>query len=212
MTRLAQALLAALGRKTKDQSPKLMPSILASCTMEELGSTIFSFPATSSRGTLTISRFCSRSLKPYSPFKINFAASEPSRLANTRSYGQDCRLSGCDRGQSHERQSRISRPTFRQFHRRRRGICNWTAFPVLLLGEFGVLLGYGSFCDGQDGEPAASVVPLLNFCGYFIQVIWNFGIRMISAPPAIPAFRVNHPTLCPMTSTIKTRPWEAAVV
>ena len=39
------------------QSPKLMPSALASLTMEALGSTIFSLPATSSRGTFTISRF-----------------------------------------------------------------------------------------------------------------------------------------------------------
>lgn len=39
------------------QSPKLMPSSFASFTMEESGSTIFSFPATSSRGTFTISRF-----------------------------------------------------------------------------------------------------------------------------------------------------------
>ena len=38
------------------------------------------------------------------------------------------------------------------------------------------------------------------------------GIRIISAPPAIPAFRVRNPTLCPITSTINTRPWEAAVV
>ena len=32
------------------------------------------------------------------------------------------------------------------------------------------------------------------------------GKRIISAPPAIPAFKVSHPTLCPITSTIKTRP------
>ena len=38
------------------QSPKLMPRSLASLTMEASGSTIFSLPATSSRGTLTISR------------------------------------------------------------------------------------------------------------------------------------------------------------
>ena len=41
----------------RDQSPKLMPSILASLMMEASGSTIFSLPATSFRGTLTISRF-----------------------------------------------------------------------------------------------------------------------------------------------------------
>ena len=38
------------------------------------------------------------------------------------------------------------------------------------------------------------------------------GIRIISAPPAIPACRVRLPTLCPITSTINTRPWDAAVV
>ena len=33
-----------------------------------------------------------------------------------------------------------------------------------------------------------------------------------SAAPARPACKVSQPTLCPITSTIKTLPWEAAVV
>ena len=37
-------------------------------------------------------------------------------------------------------------------------------------------------------------------------------IHDISAPPAMPAFSVSQPALWPMTSTIKTRLWEAAVV
>ncbi len=38
------------------------------------------------------------------------------------------------------------------------------------------------------------------------------GINIISAPPAIPAWSVSHPTLCPITSTINTLPCDAAVV
>ena len=37
-------------------------------------------------------------------------------------------------------------------------------------------------------------------------------MRMTSAPPAMPALRVSQPTLCPMTSTMNTLPWDAAVV
>ena len=38
------------------------------------------------------------------------------------------------------------------------------------------------------------------------------GSKMISAPPAIPAYSVSQPTLWPITSTMNTRLWEAAVV
>lgn len=38
-------------------SPKQIPTILASLIMEQLGSTVLSLPATSDRGTLTISLF-----------------------------------------------------------------------------------------------------------------------------------------------------------
>ena len=34
----------------------------------------------------------------------------------------------------------------------------------------------------------------------------------MSAPPAMPALRVSQPALWPMTSTMNTRLWEAAVV
>ena len=38
------------------------------------------------------------------------------------------------------------------------------------------------------------------------------GSATTSAPPAMPALSVSQPTLCPMTSTMNTRPCEAAVV
>ena len=37
-------------------------------------------------------------------------------------------------------------------------------------------------------------------------------MRMTSAPPATPAYSGIHPTLCPMISITKTRPWLDAVV
>ena len=46
-------------------------------------------------------------------------------------------------------------------------------------------------------------------------ILISYGISgrsIMSAPPARPAYRVSQPTLCPITSTMNTRPWDAAVV
>ena len=65
----------------------------------------------------------------------------------------------------------------------------------------------------------AIIVNLLPFCSLFLIASTTLsmsygisGIRMMSAPPAIPALRVRYPTLCPITSTMKMRPWLDAVV
>lgn len=45
----------------------------------------FSFPATSSNGTFTVSPFLMATIYPYSSFRINSAAFAPTLVANTRS-------------------------------------------------------------------------------------------------------------------------------
>ena len=62
-----------MGRsRGRPQSPKLMPMLLASLMMELSGLTVFSLPATSWRGTGTISPLTSPTMLPLTPTSIRW--------------------------------------------------------------------------------------------------------------------------------------------